>query len=100
MGSVTDMLKPSEAAVVARVALRDVNRVIDEHILPESFVSVDDGRRVAVTACTLIAFYFDSAKRLTSEERLFAIREAGSRLHGFRALALASLIGRGLDRAR
>ena len=94
MGSVTDMLKPSEAAVVARVALRDVNRVIDEHILPEWFVSVDDGRRVAVTACTLIAFYFDSAKRLTSEERLFAIREAGSRMHGFRTLALASLIGK------
>jgi uncharacterized protein (DUF433 family) len=92
MGAVADMLKPTEAAVVARVALRDVNRVIDEHILPEWFVSVDDGRRVAVTACTLIAFYFDSAKRLTSEERLFAIREAGSRMHRFRALALASLI--------
>ncbi len=92
MGSATDMLKPSEAAVVARVALRDVNRVIDEHILPEGFFSLEDGRRVAATACTLIAFYFDSAKRLTSEERLFAIREAGSRLYRFRTRALASLI--------
>ncbi len=92
MSSAADMLKPSEAAVVARVALRDVNRVIDEHILPEGFFSLDDGRRVAATACTLIAFYFDSAKRLTSEERLFAIREAGSRLHRFRTRALASLI--------
>lgn len=92
MSSAADMLKPSEAAVVARVALRDVNRVIDEHILPEGFFSLDDGRRVAATACTLIAFYFDSAKRLTSEERLFAIREAGSRLHKFRTRALASLI--------
>jgi uncharacterized protein (DUF433 family) len=92
MGSTAEMLKPSEAAVVARVALRDVNRVIDEHILPEGFFSLDDGRRIAATACTLIAFYFDSAKRLTSEERLFAIREAGSRLHRFRARALASLI--------
>ena len=92
MGSATDMLKPSEAAVVARVALRDVNRVIDEHILPDGFFSLDDGRHVAATACTLIAFYFDSAKRLTSEERLFAIREVGSRLHRFRSRALASLI--------
>lgn len=92
MGSVADMLKPAEAAVVARVALRDVNRVIDEHILPEEFFSLDGGRRVAATACTLIAFYFDSAKRLTSEERLFAIREAGSRLYRFRARALALLI--------
>jgi hypothetical protein len=41
---------------------------------------------------TLIAFYFDSAKRLTSEERLFATREAGSHLHRIRTRTLASLI--------
>jgi uncharacterized protein (DUF433 family) len=88
----TDMLKPTEAAVVARVALRDVNRVIDERLLPEGFFSMDDGRRVSASGCTLIAFYFDSARRLTSEERLFAIREAGSRLHRFRARALDTLL--------
>lgn len=92
MGSAADMLKPTEAAVVARVALRDVNRVIDERILPEGFFSLDDGRRVAAAACTLISFYFDSARRLTSEERLFAIREVGVRLHKFRARALATLV--------
>ncbi|WP_315836545.1 DUF433 domain-containing protein [Bradyrhizobium prioriisuperbiae] len=92
MSSAADMLKPSEAAVVARVALRDVNRVIDEHILPEWSISLDDGRRVAATACILIGFYFDSAKRLTSEKRLLAIREVGSRLYKFRARDLASLI--------
>ena len=90
MGSAAEMLKPTEAAVVAHVALRDVNRVIDERILPEGFFSLDDGRRVAATACTLIAFYFDSAKRLTSEERLFAIREVGSRLRRSRTLTLDS----------
>ncbi|HVW56027.1 MAG TPA: DUF433 domain-containing protein [Rhizobiaceae bacterium] len=92
MAPTADLLKPTEAAVVACVALRDVNRMIDERILPEGFFSLDEGRHVAATACTLIAFYFDSAKRLTSEERLFAIREAGSRLHRLRALALASLV--------
>ncbi len=92
MASAADMLKLTEAAVVARVALRDVNRVIDERILPDSFLSLDDGRRVAATACTLISFYFDSARRLTSEERLFAIREVGSRLHRLRTRALASLM--------
>jgi uncharacterized protein (DUF433 family) len=92
MGFAADMLKPTEAAVVARVALRDVNRVIDERILPEAFFSLDDGRRVAATACTLISFYFDSARRLTSEERLFAIREAGARLHRLRARSLAALV--------
>jgi uncharacterized protein (DUF433 family) len=93
MSLAVDMLKPTEAAVVARVALRDVNRAIDERILPEGFFSVDDGRRVAAVACTLIAFYFDSAKRLTSDERLFAIREAGVRLRKLhiRTRALVSL---------
>ena len=60
--------------------------------MPEDFVSIDDGRRVTVTACTLISFYFDSARHLTSEKRLFAIREVGSRLHEFRALTLLSLL--------
>lgn len=87
-----EMLKPAEAAVVARVTVRDIHRAIDERILPESFFMLDDGRRVAVVACTLIAFYFDSAKRLTAEERLLAIREVGPRLNavpakGSRALA-------------
>jgi uncharacterized protein (DUF433 family) len=87
-----EMLRPAEAAVVARVGLRDVNRVIDEGILPEGFFSLDDGRHIMVAACALISFYFESARYLTSEERLVIIKEAGSRLQKFRALALASLL--------
>lgn len=90
--SAADTLKPTEAAVVACVALRDVNRVIDEHIIPTDLLALEDGRRVAAIACILIAFYFDSAKRLTSEECLFAIRVTSSRLHKLRARALASLV--------
>jgi uncharacterized protein (DUF433 family) len=92
MAVTADMLRPAEAAVVARVALRDVNRAIDERILPDGFFTVEDGRHVLVSACTLISFYFASAKRLTSEERLFAVREAGLRLRKFRTLASAALI--------
>jgi uncharacterized protein (DUF433 family) len=88
----TDMLRPTEAAVVARVALRDVNRAIDERILPDGFFTVEGGRHVLVSACPLISFYFASAKHLTAEERLFAVREAGSRLHKFRTLTPAALI--------
>jgi hypothetical protein len=36
--------------------------------------------------------HFDSAGHLTSAERLFAIREAGTRLDRLRARALASLV--------
>lgn len=92
MPAVSEMLKATEAAVVSRVSLRDINRVIDEHILPEAFVSMDNGRHVLAGACSFIAFYFESAKRLTSEERLFAIKTASPRLTRSRALAWAALL--------
>lgn len=88
----TEMLKATEAAVVARVTLRDVNRVIDERILPETLVSVDNGRFVLGAACTLIAFYFESARRLTSEERLFAIRSAEPRLRRWNRAATKAML--------
>jgi uncharacterized protein (DUF433 family) len=74
------------------VSLRDVNRAIDEHILPEAFVSLDKGRHNLAGACSFIAFYFESARRLTSEERLFAIKTVGPRLTRSRALAWAALL--------
>lgn len=87
-----EMLKPSEAAVVAHVALRDVHRVIDEGILPDDLFSTDDGRHVYIYACFLIDFYFHSANSLTSEERLRTINEAGSRLSKFAAPTWAELL--------
>jgi hypothetical protein len=41
MGAAADMLKPTEAAVIARVTLRDVNRVVDERVLPKDFLTID-----------------------------------------------------------
>lgn len=92
MATIAEMLKASEAAVVSRVSLRDVNRVIDEHILPDAFVSLDNGRHILAGACSLIAFYFESARRLTSEERLFAIRAMEGRLTQARKLPWAVLL--------
>src|SRR3546814_16283495 len=86
------MLKATEAAVVSRVSLRDINRVIDERILPDAFVSLDNGRHVLAGACSFTTFYFESAKRLTSEERLFAIKNAGPRLTRSHPLAWAALL--------
>lgn len=55
-----EMLSPTEAAVVSSVEVRDVNRVIDESILPKDFYSVnpDRTRRLWADACTFISFYF------------------------------------------
>ncbi|MGV2981207.1 DUF433 domain-containing protein [Camelimonas sp. ID_303_24] len=92
MPAAAELLKASEAAFCARVRLRDVNRVIDEHILPDTLISLDDGRYVVAGACAFIAFYFEAAGRLTSEERLTAIRTAEPRLARSRSLPWAALL--------
>jgi len=92
MSPASEMLKTTEAAVVSRVTLRDVNRVIDEGILPQGFFSHDDGRLVLAAACALIYFYFDSARSLTSEERQFAIHVAEPRLRKSASAAMSSLL--------
>lgn len=90
MAGMAELLTASEAAVVSSVSVRDINRVIDESILPADFVSIEDGRHVLAAGCSLIAFYFESAKQLTSEQRLWAIGIAGPRLH--RPLTMAALL--------
>ena len=46
---------------LSQVSVRDINRFIDESILPEEFFSVRNGRHVVAAGCPLIAFYFESA---------------------------------------
>jgi uncharacterized protein (DUF433 family) len=86
MVATVEMLKATEAAVVAGVGVREVNRALDEGIL-EGFSNGGDGRRFSPAACAVITFYFGAAKRLTSEERLFAIRSVGPRLRRLSASA-------------
>lgn len=93
MIAVGDMLKPAEAAVVARTALRDVNRTIDEHILPDTLTATEDGRRVMAAACALISFYVASASQLSVAARLATIRDAAARLLSLRANGIDSIVG-------
>ncbi len=69
MNAPIETLTPGEAAVVAGVSVRDVHRVIDEHILPDSFYDTQDARSFKSQACVFISFYFGAADRLTAEER-------------------------------
>jgi uncharacterized protein (DUF433 family) len=71
----TELLTPTEAAVVAGVSVRDVNRVFDEKILPESFLEAGEGRRVRSDACAYLQFYFHMAGRLTAPARAHVIHE-------------------------
>jgi uncharacterized protein (DUF433 family) len=79
MGATTERLKVTEAAMVSGVGVREVNRAVDEGILKGDFTP-GDGRRFSPADCMAMTFYFGSAKRLTSEERLFAIASARPRL--------------------
>ena len=71
-----ESLTPSEAAVIAGVSVRDVHRMIDEHILPEALYTATQTRSFKSQACALISFYFRAASRLTSEERQRTITRA------------------------
>jgi uncharacterized protein (DUF433 family) len=70
-----ELLTPSEAAVVAGVSVRDVHRVIDEHIVPAAFFSLNGGRWLKSDACPYVRFYFHTSKVLTSDERTHVIRK-------------------------
>jgi len=69
-----ETLTTSEAAVAAGVSVRDINRVVDEHILPDTLYSTANMRRFRTDACLLIAFYFSTADLLTADARLRMIR--------------------------
>jgi uncharacterized protein (DUF433 family) len=70
----SDLLTVTEAAAVAEVPVRDVNRVIDEHIVPASFYSLKGGRWLEADACTFVRFYVLAAGKLTADERVHVIR--------------------------
>ncbi|MEY2926122.1 MAG: hypothetical protein RL367_599 [Pseudomonadota bacterium] len=80
MSALAGMLKTTEAAMVSCVSPRDVNRVIDEGLMPSFLFNTDDGRHVTPAGCVFISFYFASADRLTSDERMHAIKVLAPKL--------------------
>lgn len=69
-----ELLTTREAAVVAGVEVRDINRLIDEHILPDELVHTDPARLLPAGACALVRFYYSAERALTADERKGAIR--------------------------
>src|ERR1700733_5193316 len=76
MGTLMEHLTTSEAAVAAGVSVPQVQRIIDEKILPNDLYSTAQIRTFRTDACVLIAFYFETAELLTATARLRAIRNA------------------------
>lgn len=71
----TTLVAPAEAAFIADISDRDVNRIIDEHILPESLYEQANGRRFWKLACAFAHFYFDTDKDLTKSLRQGVIEQ-------------------------
>ena len=82
------LLTPNEAAVVADISVRNVNRAIDEHILPERLFELKGGRWLRTDACAYLRFYYHSAKRLTADERTRIIRVLTTPAKGVKPLDL------------
>lgn len=74
-----ERLTTTEAAVAAGVSVPQINRIIDEKILPEDLYSTSPTRSFRTDAALLIAFYFETADSLTTNARLEAIRNAKMR---------------------
>lgn len=76
----SQLLKTTEAAVVAGVDVQNVNKLIDDDILPKELFVQNDGRRVLPGGCAAINFYFHTADILDAMERRRAIRLLTPRL--------------------
>jgi uncharacterized protein (DUF433 family) len=62
-------INSAEAAFIAEVSDRDVNRVIDEHIVPDSLIQLGSGRRIARLAAAFISFYFKTESLFSAQLR-------------------------------
>lgn len=93
---VAEALRPAEAAFVAGVSVRDLNRVFDEGLLPADLFANDaDGtRRLSLPACPMVSFYFDTADKLTKQQRTKVIRWTAQGERRKRALAILTLHGK------
>jgi len=78
MDNFMENLTTTEAAVVAGVSLPQINRVIDDRILPEIWYSTSPVRTFRTNACLFIAFYYAAADWLTASARVQTIRNAAT----------------------
>ena len=70
----------AEAAFIAGISDRDMNRAVDEHILPEPLIRSGNGRRFARLGAALAGFYFTSEDVYTAPLRRKVVEEMTARL--------------------
>ena len=70
----------AEAAFIAGVSDREMNRAVDERILPDSLIQSDNGRRFARLGAALAGFYFKTEDVYVAPFRRRVLREVMAQL--------------------
>lgn len=76
----TTFVSTAEAAFIAAVSDRALNRSVDEHILPSGLFESGRVRRVARLGAALAGFYFGTERELAVELRRQLVRDIAGRL--------------------
>lgn len=80
MLTVENSLSVAEVAYVADVTDREVNRLVDENILPKPLIVPTAGRRLAPLSAPFATFYFRTSDDLTKPARIRVISTITDRL--------------------
>lgn len=72
--SSVELVPTATAAFIAGLTDRQMQRVVDEHILEEPLVSREDGRNFAVMSTALASFFYAANEEMTREARLRVIQ--------------------------
>jgi uncharacterized protein (DUF433 family) len=75
MGSTSVFVSTAEAAFIAGLTDRDMNRIVDERIIPAPLVRVDAGRRFARLAAAFARFYFGTEELFAASLRRRVVAE-------------------------
>jgi uncharacterized protein (DUF433 family) len=78
--SVTVFVPSAEAAYIAELTDRDMNRVFDEHLVPDQLVRMDQGRRFARLASAFAHFYFTTDSIFAAALRRSVVTELTERV--------------------
>lgn len=70
----------AEAAFIAGLTDKDINRLVDEAVMPEALVIRIEGRRFAPLVGPFAKFYFEMSNELTKSARTYVLVTLTNRL--------------------
>ena len=80
MNGAAAFVPTAEAAFIAGLSDRDMNRVMDEHIVPDALFRADNGRRFARLAAAFARFYFGTEEQFVATLRRQILEELTRRV--------------------